>query len=554
MENENSGSAEVIVIGAGPVGLTLAGELLRHGTSCRIFDKSKEISRLSKAVGIHVRTLEILESMGAVEEFLVNGVKVNSIRVYANGEKILEADLKELRSPFTYLLDLPQSKTEELLESHLNSLGGKVERGVQCTGFEEKDDGVRVEIRHPDGREEIIWGCFLAGCDGENSMVRQGQGITLERVGEEKLYLVSDVVLSWQHNEDKWHLFCHNNGVLLFLPLGNRLWRVVASVRPEDQPEETPEYLWRLIEERGGHKSTHFEPQWLNLCRIQHEKAKSYSQGRVFLAGDAAHHYNLEGNQGMNTGIQDAFNLAWKLALACQGKILPGLLESYHAERKPVGEEVSRMTGLLAKVVNLKNPFSAGLRNRLVPLLANLEPIQARMVGKLEELDLSYRHSPVVGEFLSPSAKRRDRRLFQKGPRAGDRAPDGILTHARTGKPHRLFEVARTSKHTLFIFATFATEPEVVAHLAQIMRLCSENFELYLNSRLVCGRRVRSELADFKEETFLDPRHTVHHLYGTHDTALFLLRPDGHIAYRSLPPAQEPFLAYLHSIFPRVEI
>jgi 2-polyprenyl-6-methoxyphenol hydroxylase-like FAD-dependent oxidoreductase len=381
----------VLVVGAGPVGLTMAAELARYGVPVRIIDKSPERTDKSKALVLWSRTLELLDRTGCGEAFVTAGLKVHGATITAGGNKIAHISLNALQTPHPYGLMLPQSDTERLLEQHLNTQGVQVERQVELTQFTGDTDTVTATLHHPDGRDETLAAAWMIGCDGAHSLVRHGLGMDFEGDTLPSTWILADVHLAGVPTpSDEIALYWHEDGLLVIFPITPGRYRVVAD---------------------GGETSP----------GINERKVTDYRAGCVFLAGDAAHVHSPAGGQGMNTGMQDAVNLAWKLALVCHGKAAPEpLLGSYSTERSEIGRQVLRDSGRLTTVGTLQNTLLQGLRNHLASLVLGLSPIRRDMTNRMTELSIGYPNGP-----LSKTEKSR-----HSGPAAGERAP--ITT---TGRP-----------------------------------------------------------------------------------------------------------------------
>src|SRR5665213_564544 len=278
----------VLIAGAGPVGLALAVELTRWGVPCRIVEKAEAATPYSKALVVWPRTLEHFATAGCAAEFLDAGRPITRAEIRAGTRRIARIDFTGIETPYPYALFVPQSETERLLEEYLGRLGVTVERRIELTGFTPGPDSVVATLRRADGGAEHVAADYLIGCDGAHSAVRHGLGMEFSGVSEQGVWMLGDLQL------------------------------------------------------RGPGGLTAHDPVWLSLFHINERKVADYRRGRVFLAGDAAHIHSPAGGQGMNTGIQDSVNLAWKLALVSRGHARPVLLATYSPERSAVGAMVLR--------------------------------------------------------------------------------------------------------------------------------------------------------------------------------------------------------------------
>ena len=419
---------EILVVGAGPVGLTLALALRRQGVGVRIVDKSAARTDKSKAVVIWPRTLELLDIQGCAQTFVDAGLRVRGARILGEGRELVHAHFDLARSAFPFALLIPQSETERLLEQALAAVGVQVERQVELLAF--ADDGPRVSatLRHGDGREERTAAAWLAACDGAHSTVRHALGLAFDGDTLDSGWLLADVQIDGKLPNDVMTIGWQPEGVMAYFPMGGRRFRVIAEAgSASDASEPTLAQVQSLIDGRGPQGLRAHDPVWLSHFRINERKITDYRHGRIFLAGDAAHVHSPAGGQGMNTGMQDVFNLAWKLALVQNGQAAPSLLDSYSPERSAIGDQVLRSTGRMTRIALLHNPLLRELRDFAAGTLSRLPAIQQRLVDQLTELNLHYAASPLSATPHGASAR----------PAAGARVPD-VALHAADGSATRL--------------------------------------------------------------------------------------------------------------------
>jgi 2-polyprenyl-6-methoxyphenol hydroxylase-like FAD-dependent oxidoreductase len=408
----------VLVVGAGPVGLTMAAELRRYGVELRIIDKSASRTDKSKALVLWSRSLELIQRMGCVDRFLAAGAPVHGARISNGAKRIADVTFDNVASPYPFALMIPQSETERLLEEHLAELGTKVERFTELASFEVLSDGVIANLRGSNGKEERVTVDWLIGCDGAHSAVRHGLGAEFEGSTEPSDFALADLRLEGLH-PDKLDVFWHAKGILAFFPIVGDRYRVIADLGPAKNAsgltDPTLEEMQALVEQRGPGNIHLHDPYWLASFRINERKVKDYRRGQIFLAGDAAHIHSPAGGQGMNTGMQDAFNLAWKLAMVIKGTAKPSLLDSYSIERSAVGDRVLHNATQLTEVALLRNPIAQAARNFGAKILLGLSQVQQRMSNTMTELDIAYPHSPLsVTGIRAPGGDL---------PRAGERWP-----------------------------------------------------------------------------------------------------------------------------------
>ena len=395
----------VLVVGAGPVGLTMAIELVRQGVKVRIIDMAAARTDKSKALIIWPRTLELLSRSGPVDAFISAGLKITTATIRTGETLIAQTDLTDVDSPFPFALSLPQSETERLLDQRMKGFGIQVERQVELLRFAETEAGVTSILRHPDGREETVESGWLIGCDGAHSAVRHGLGMQFEGDTVQNDFILADVhIANAPGSPSEISIYWHRDGVLLFFPISGGRYRVIADIGASQDPhphEPALEDVQSLLDQRGPEGIVAADPIWLSAFRINERKVRDYRRGRIFLAGDAAHVHSPAGGQGMNTGMQDAFNLAWKLALVCQGKAAPGLLDSYSPERSAVGRKVLADAGRLTAIATLRNPAAQAVRNMIGHLLFGLQPVRHALATQLSEIAIGYPESPLNGPHAS---------------------------------------------------------------------------------------------------------------------------------------------------------
>ncbi len=404
----------VLIVGAGPVGLTMAAELARLGVAVRIVDKDAARTDKSKALVLWSRTLELIEPWGCIDRFLAAGILGHGARIWNGKELIGEITLDDINSRYKSALMIPQSETERLLEQRLDELGVKVQRTVELTSFTVADHTITATLRSAAGKEETVTTDWMIGCDGAHSAVRHGLGMEFAGTTEPSDWLLADLHLEGL-TPDKLDLFWHTEGVLAFFPITGNRYRVIADVGVAQgaghRADPTLEEMQGLVDQRGPGDIKLHDPIWLAAFRINERKVKDYSRGPVFLAGDAAHVHSPAGGQGMNTGMQDAFNLSWKLAMVIRGVAKPSLLDSYSIERSAVGDVVLRNAGRMTRVAIMRNPIGQLVRNFAAHIVLGVSQVQHRMSDTLTELDIAYPHSPlsVTGHHAPGKARAGER-------------------------------------------------------------------------------------------------------------------------------------------------
>ena len=405
---------QVLVTGAGPVGLTVAAELARFGLHVRIIDKSATPTKTSKALVLWSRTLELLDRAGCTDKFLESGLHAHGATIRTGTKVLGHADLGTIASPYNFALMLPQSDTERLLTEHLNALGVTVERNVELTSFSQDRQHVETQLRLPDGRTETLETSWLIGCDGAHSTVRKRLSFDFDGEAQGDDWMLADVRLEGQGapQADEIAIFLHREGPFVIFPMPGGRSRIVTTtgkaVPGERKPDPTLAEVQALADQRSGGGFRVSDPAWLSNFRINGRKVSRYQQGRIFLAGDAAHVHSPAGGQGMNTGMQDAFNLAWKLALVARGTTTPALLESYTPERSAVGDMVVRNAARLTDMATLSNPAAQTFRNATMSFMLGFHAVQEKLAATLSETEIAYAKSPLsagrhAGQRLPPA-------------------------------------------------------------------------------------------------------------------------------------------------------
>ena len=348
----------------------------------------------------------MFEDLGIVDRVLAGARKVHGIGAFSDGRQVthITFDLEGLETHYPYLLVFPQGETERLLVDHLRSLGVEVERRTSLTGLSQDKSGVTVKLVDAEGRSSESRTPWLVGCDGARSAVRKALGLSFEGAEYEESFLLADVRLSWDRPDDEMTIILTPEGPIASFPLPEPgRWRLVhASTHRVDDSEAEPSLVvsrfQALLRENGRAEAEVSDPTWTSAFKIHRRVVERFREGRCFLAGDAAHIHSPAGGQGMNTGIQDAYNLGWKLGLVVRGASAEALLDSYSSERRSVVGGVIRGSDLLTGVITLRNPVAKSIRNHLAGLLGEFDFVSRRISRELSELGVGYHASPIVRE------------------------------------------------------------------------------------------------------------------------------------------------------------
>jgi 2-polyprenyl-6-methoxyphenol hydroxylase-like FAD-dependent oxidoreductase len=410
-------SNPVLICGAGPVGLTMATELARYKVPVRVVVLAAQRTDKSKALVLWPRTLELMERSGSAQEFIQAGIPALAASIFSGHERVARIPLNEVESPYKFALMIPQSETERVLEELVGRMGARVERSTQLTKFSATADGVTATLRMPDGREDTANYSWLIGCDGAHSAVRHGLAMDFEGEAILSDWALADVRIEGMPDAPpEVQVYWHANGILAMFPITGDRYRLIVDLGPQGSHAGDPtlEEMQKLLDERGPGGLRAHDPFWLAAFHINERKVRDYRAGRVFLAGDAAHIHSPAGGQGMNTGMQDAINLAWKLALVYHGTCAPEpLLGSYSSERSAVGEQVVKGAGYATQLAMLRGAAVQSIRRHVLHFLLGFAPVQEKVAAAITEISIDYPDSPLnAGASLGP-----------RGTQEGKRAP-----------------------------------------------------------------------------------------------------------------------------------
>ncbi|EPH42876.1 putative aromatic compound monooxygenase YhjG [Streptomyces aurantiacus JA 4570] len=434
----------VLIAGAGPVGLWLAAELRLGGARVTVLEPRTAPSPHSKALTVHPRTLEVLDSRGVVEPFLAEGLRLPTGHFASLDDRL---DFAVLDTPYPFTLALPQARTEALLEEHARGAGADIRRGHRLTGLAEHPSGVRAEVAGPEGAYEVE-AAYVVGCDGTRSTVREAAGIGFPGSEATVWGWLGDVVLDTPPDRTQFSVGTPRGG-LMCVPLPGGVHRFVGHM-PEDKQQDWPgeltfEELRAKVVRITGDDFGMRDPRWLSRFGNAARQAETYRKGRVLLAGDAAHMHFPAGGVGLNVGVQDAANLGWKLAAVVRGDAPGELLDSYHRERHPVGAELIASTRAQTALMTAYSGDGLALRQVLSGAIAAVPEFSRRLAESLSGLSVAYAA------------------VDDAHPLTGRRAPNLQLADGTA-----LFALLRAGRHVLLdLTGTGHAEgpsPDVVVH------------------------------------------------------------------------------------------
>lgn len=485
----------VLIVGAGPTGLFCALELTRLGVPVRILERKTERNPWSRALAIQARTLEVLAQSGVAPELVARGLQIHRTHLATGDTAPVMVELDHIRAQFRFLLIVPQNVTEEVLEAALKARGVEVERGVTLLELTEQPDAIEVKLQSAAG-EETAQADWLIGCDGAHSTVREHLAIPFEGGDLEESFILADADFTTPWDDREPFIRFSDSGPLVLLPLPDGQWRLIAQVpagEKGDPPSE--ESIRAVLDERRKEPLKLGKVSWASRFRVHRRIVPEFVHGRALLAGDAAHIHSPVGGQGMNLGLQDAHNLAWKLALIIRGMADPGLLASYHEERHGIAEDTLAWTTRATHIVTAEG-WMGYARDFFLRLAAPTELMQKRISHLLSQTASAYHDSPLTSQGDVP----------WHGLESGDYA--GFLPVRDQGETRTLNEFLTDHCHLLIA----PSEP-------------GESFRQSLEEKF--GSVVRL-VTDAKDGSFVLPSDS------TSTARLIMVRPDGYIAAASL--------------------
>ena len=395
---------DVLIVGAGPTGLSLACQLVRYGIGFVIIDKKEGVTPYSKALGVHARTLEIYEQIGLAKKAVEQGAIAGRARMFFDGKLRGEMNLSDIGeglSAYPFMLVLEQSKNEQLLYDYLRSHQRDVLWETELESFSQDASGVSARVKSGDGSSQVVEVKYLAGCDGPKSPVRHGLGLEFEGSTFERTFYVADAKIDWNLSHEALNLCLAKKSFLLIFPLkGEKRYRIVG-IFPEGFSKDEGDVLYEEIEQRIKEEAKLdldiHDVEWFSTYKVHSRHAQRFSSGKCFLAGDSAHVHTPAGAQGMNTGIQDAYNLAWKMALVIQGKADDRLLETYNEERLANAKRLLRTTDRMFQFGTGSDWFLEFLRNRVLPKAAKyvlrLNLVKRQFFPLISQIGIHYRRA-----------------------------------------------------------------------------------------------------------------------------------------------------------------
>jgi 2-polyprenyl-6-methoxyphenol hydroxylase-like FAD-dependent oxidoreductase len=506
---------DVIIVGAGPSGLALAGQFIRYGVDFVIFDKNETITPHSKAIGVQARTLEIYEQIGLAEDLIAQGAIAGKTRLIVGGEARGEVEFSEIGkglSPYPFVLFVEQGKHEKILYDYIKSHGKDVLWNAELESFAQDETGVKANIKTARGETETIEAKFLVGCDGAKSLVRHSLGLTFEGSTFERMFYVADVEIDWKFSHASLHAFLMKDTLLAFFPMtGEKQWRIVGTF-PEEFAKDEGDVLYEEIEERIKQDAELdldiTGVNWFSTYKVHTRRVNKFSVGRCFLAGDSAHIHTPAGAQGMNTGIQDGYNLAWKMAMVLKGNAGGKILDTYNEERLENAENLLKTTDNFFNLAASPDKLLSFLRMNVFPYVAGaafrIDAIKKFVFQRVSQIGITYRHSSLNENNGKFSVK------------AGDRMPYFTVEGAS------IYDQLHQPKFHLITFFDGSGNPPDFPETEF------------------------SELMDFHHLP-LYPH--IAEIFGSNKSFMLLLRPDNYIGFISAEISAEVLKRYLSKDF-----
>ena len=511
----------VMIVGAGPTGLMMACELKRHNIPFRIIDKKSGPTQGSNATWIQTRTLEIFDVIGIADRFLKIGHQCDTINFYAKGKQINNIPLTKIDSSYPFILMLPQSETERVLNETLEQSKIRVERSLELVNVKQINNGVVSTVRFANGDTENITSHWLIGCDGANSTVREKCQISF--LGEDipEQFMVADAQMSSHLSTNEIHVFFDKGTIFpdkgtLFsaFPWDTNKYRLSANLYLSHPRQRfTEQEVREVVAERTYGNFIVDKVSWISPFWIHGKIVNKMHIGSIFLAGDAAHIHSPAGGQGMNTGLQDAFNLAWKLALVIRDKSKSSLLDTYQSERYPVVKNIVNETEFFTKMILFDKSFFSKLK-KFSNKITKRPFLTKRISEKLTQVDIQYKKSPIIHykEKTNP-----------KSPRQGKRAPDVTINDSK-----KLYEYLHNSLHNILLFTGQKPTKNNLLKIKKLQKLLSKQFPKLVKTFIITNEKINNF-----DNIIIDTYGVTHKKYDVKKPTIFIVRPDNYISYIS---------------------
>ncbi|KAI8177556.1 12-dehydrotetracycline 5-monooxygenase/anhydrotetracycline 6-monooxygenase [Colletotrichum sp. SAR 10_75] len=527
-------TTDVLIVGAGPTGLTLALELSVQKIPFRIIDKLEAPSDKSRALAVQCRTQELLNRHPTVaKEMLANGVQGPGVNIHCNQKHLITGTFDDLGfddTQFPLPIWIPQGDTEAALTRQLEDYGGKVERGITAEDIEQDADSTTVTLVKG-SEKEVLKAKYIVGCDGAHSAVRKSTDLTFEGAQYPQTFILADIKLGGPYDTERVSMYLGGRIMVIF-PLKDGVVRIVGerSSYSKYTGDPTVQEIKEFIEELAGGTWEVTDPIWLTHFRWNCRGVNNYRDGRIFVAGDAAHIHSPAGGQGMNTGIQDAINLGWKMSAVLRGEKDDSFLDTYQEERHPIGSRLLHSTDRMFNAVASQNFIYTYIRNKLMPWIVPYiwgdKARRLRAFTFISQMGIKYRNSSIVHTATG----------FEGPVKGGWRAPDGELLDERGEKGKWLLELTSNKEHTIMLFSGMLGDEEEVKQ-AEEKILADKRYKERGVVKVFGGQTIGAG-------GFRDRDGVLHRRYGFEKGAgLVVVRPDGYVSFAGPAESVEEFLS-----------
>ena len=527
----------VLIVGAGPTGMTAAMELSRLGVPVRIVDKLVSPSTTSRALAVQTRTLELFEQRGLIQEMLQIGNKGTAVTIYGDGKRLGKVHLEEIKSRYNFIILIPQSETERILREQLLRQDVEIERGTEMIAFAQSESsaqpeqgGLKAVLRNHEGELEELEAAYLISAEGSHSLVRRTLNLQFQGKSIDQNYALADLHLDGDLPDDELLLFTSAHGFMAVFPMGDRHFRFMAT-DPDQHANDEPtlEKLQKLYDENSHIPARLRDMTWSSQFRINSRMLHTLRERRIFFGGDAAHIHSPAGGQGMNTGIQDMIDLSWKLAMVWHGKAAPELLNTYEEERLPIIRSIVSSTEAATDTLNSDSMIVHQLITFLTPVFLNTHLVQQLSTGILSEVAANYRKSSLSQTYH-----------IHGNLQAGDRMPDmdvltwnlDSLSDTQTCKMH-LYEILNPSCFTLLVAGSESTTDLPATWKEQI-----EPWHGFLKLQRIAPVSTQPEAKMQFDRAFGSSQ------------SLFLVRPDSYLGFVGNQNALSALTEWLGRWFP----
>lgn len=508
----------LFIVGAGPIGLIFALELSRHNIPVRIFEKEPYRHEESRALSLQPATVEVFQKLGLLDEIIERGKRIYHLKVYAENEMALDLDFSKLKVPNPFIALLPQKDIEDILINRLLTYDVEIERQTKLLNLTKVAEGIEVEIENDRGKKEKLFTPYLIGCDGAKSQVRKLLNIEFNRTGKPHHYLLADAVIFWERKPDAYRIFLNEKGLVTIIPIRDNRYRIICDLKEEKVAHEiSPSFFKQKVKERLSGRIEIEDLIWIGEYKRSYRQAEHFRRGRCFLVGDAAHVHSPIESQGINQGIHDAFNLAWKIAYVSKGIASKNLLKSYAKERKPIIKRIITKSHSLLNLSSETSIWKEQYRNYILRLYQKTPILKLMVTYDLAGIAAHYKKSPIVKSqfrwlFFNPAIV------------AGCRLFDGKLQNPKTRVEIRTFSLIQSPKHQLFLFFKKGDALKAL----NLKEELNHRYEQILGIHLIC-----SEECTNLEHYWIDLNQTMGSPFKLFYPFMVLVRPDQHIGLTS---------------------